>query len=85
MTRLLEAPTQGGKNHLLKLIIEVEKGIVQDIKMTLPSDLNRDASVITNLRGKRYSHELTDSIVEATGCKVVAQDVAVDKSNIAAI
>ncbi|XP_001601889.1 lipoyltransferase 1, mitochondrial [Nasonia vitripennis] len=85
VTRLLEAPTQDGQNHLLKLIIEVEKGIVQDIKMTLPSDLNRDASVITNLRGKRYSHELTDSIVEATGCKVVAQDVVVDESNVAAI
>ncbi|XP_058802812.1 lipoyltransferase 1, mitochondrial [Phymastichus coffea] len=85
ITRLLEAPTSGGQNHVLKLIIEVERGIVQDIKMTLPSDFNRDASVITNLRGKRYSHELTDSIIEATGCKVVAQDLSVDKSNIAAL
>lgn len=85
VTRLLEAPIPGSINRLLKLIIDVEKGIVQDIKMTLPSDLNQYASVITNLRGMRYSHEITNSIVKATGCKVVVSDVTVDTSNVAAL
>ncbi|XP_014206955.1 lipoyltransferase 1, mitochondrial [Copidosoma floridanum] len=84
VTRLLEAQTRGGREHFMKLIIEVEKSIVKDIKMTLPSNFDRDASVITNLQGTRYNHELTDRIVEATGCKVVASDVTA-QSSVAAI
>ncbi|XP_011505938.1 PREDICTED: lipoyltransferase 1, mitochondrial-like [Ceratosolen solmsi marchali] len=85
VTRMLEAPNTKDANRLLKLVIDVEKGIVQDVKMTLPSDLNQYASVITNLSGKPYSHKLTNSIVQATGCKVVEFDVSVDKSNVAAL
>ena len=85
VTRMLETPLPNGSRHLLKLFIEVEHGIVQDIKMTLPSDLSQHASVITNLRGKRYNHEITDSIVEATGCKVVSSENTEHQSDIAAI
>lgn len=82
---MLEAPVSNGQNQTMKLNIDVEKGIIQDIKMTLPSDLNKNASVITNFQGQRYNHEITNSIVEATGCKVIEQEIAVDKSNMAAL
>jgi hypothetical protein len=82
---MLEAPSAKNTNRLLKLAIEVENGIVQDVKMSLPSDMNQYASVITNLGGKPYSHELTNSIVKATGCKVLESDVTADTSNIAAL
>ncbi|KAL7300880.1 lipoyltransferase 1, mitochondrial [Trichogramma pretiosum] len=85
VTRVLEASVPDGGRHIIKLVVEVDKGIVQDVKMTLPMDDNQNASVMTNLLGKRYSHELTDSIVEATGCKVVAYDVKDDQSDVAAI
>ncbi|CAB0044769.1 unnamed protein product [Trichogramma brassicae] len=85
VTRVLEASVPDGGRHIIKLVVEVDKGIVQDVKMSLPMDDNQTASVITNLLGKRYSHELTDSIVEATGCKVVAYDVKDDQSDVAAI
>lgn len=84
VTRLLEAPSESA-NQVMKLIIEVEKGIIQDVKMTLPSDSNKDASVITNFRGERYSHAVTNSIVAATGLKAISQDVAQDKSDMATV
>lgn len=89
MTRLLEAPASNGSSLQLKLILEVQNGIVETIKMTMPTDVipadfNPDASVITNLRGTRYSHEVTESIVAATGCKTVYLDTVAQKSNVAA-
>lgn len=77
--------------HLLNLTIEVENGIVVDIKLSLPpnfmqNDKNQDASVITNLRGSKYGHEFTDNIITALGCTSIPLDImqTADKSNIAA-
>lgn len=84
VTRLLEAPG-GNENQVMKLIIEVEKGIVQDVKMTLPTDSNKDASVITNFRGQRYHHDIANIVVAATGCKVISHDVTHDQSDMATV
>lgn len=45
--------------------------------MSVPSELasadfDQDASVITNLCGTRYNHEITDNIIAAIGCKTDA-------------
>jgi lipoyltransferase 1 len=82
VTRILEASSTSSTRYFLKLVIGVEKGIVQDVKITLPSDWNQYASVITDFSGKRYSHELINKIVMATGCKIVLSDIAIDNNNV---
>lgn len=94
ITRLLKFPVDSKNTswfHSLKLSLEVENGIVVEIKLSLPpnfvsNDKNQDASVITNLRGSKYGREITDKIVRALGCTSVPQDViqTADKSNVAA-
>lgn len=37
----------------------------------LSNDFNRDANVITNLRGTRYDHEVVENMIAALGCKTV--------------
>ena len=79
-----------GEFDRLKLTLEVQHGIVEDIKISLPKnfapkDASQDASVITNLRGTRYNHEITERIITAMGGKTVTLDAAknVNKSNVA--
>lgn len=92
---MLKFPVDSLKNtswfHSLKLSLEVENGIVVEIKLSLPpnfvsNDKNQDASVITSLRGSKYGREITDRIVRALGCTSVPQDMiqTADKSNVAA-
>lgn len=80
-----------GSSHRLKLIVEVVNGIVEDIQMALPVDLvpsgcNQNASVITSLRGTRYSHDMTESIITATGGKTINIDTSqnTDENDVAA-
>ncbi|XP_033229345.1 lipoyltransferase 1, mitochondrial [Belonocnema kinseyi] len=91
VTRHVEMTAPNGSSHRLKLILEVVNGIVEDIQMALPVDLvpsgcNQNASVITNLRGTRYSHGLTESIIAATGGKTIHIETAqnTDENNVAA-
>lgn len=91
VTRILDVPAQNGKVHRLNLILEIQNGIVEEIKMSLPTglvpkDFSRDASVITNLRGTRYDHEVTENIIAAIGCKTVTLSTTqnIDKSNMVA-
>ncbi|XP_034949986.1 lipoyltransferase 1, mitochondrial [Chelonus insularis] len=77
--------------HLLNLTIQVKNGIVEDIKLGLPSDLvqettNPEASVISNFRGTKYNHKVTDKIISALGCTCVPVDVTqnIKTNNIAA-
>lgn len=80
MTRHIEMKTPNtSSHHRLKLILDVQDGIVNDIQLILPTDLvpigcNENASVITNLRGSRYSPDIIDNIISAIGGKVVHID-----------
>ncbi|EZA56287.1 hypothetical protein DMN91_010138 [Ooceraea biroi] len=76
VARTLDVPTQDGKTHRLNLSLEVEGGVVQEIRMSLPiglasTNFGQDASVISNLRGTRYSHDVTENIIAAIGGKTV--------------
>lgn len=80
VTRHIEMKTPNtSSHHRLKLILDVQDGIVNDIQLILPTDLvpigcNENASVITNLRGSRYSPDIIDNIISAIGGKVVHID-----------
>lgn len=81
MTRHVELTTPNASSHRLKLILEVLNGIVEDIQLVLPTDLvpfgcNENASVITNLRGSRYSPDIIDNIINAIGGKIVHIDTS---------
>ena len=91
VTRHVEITEPNGSTHRLKLILEVANGIVEDIQMALPVDLvpsgcNQNASVITNLRGTRYSHDMTENIIAATGGKTIHIDTSqnTDENDVAA-
>lgn len=81
VTRHVELTTPNASSHRLKLILEVLNGIVEDIQLVLPTDLvpfgcNENASVITNLRGSRYSPDIIDNIINAIGGKIVHIDTS---------
>ncbi|XP_066593587.1 lipoyl amidotransferase LIPT1, mitochondrial isoform X2 [Prorops nasuta] len=89
VTRLLNVPAINGVIYQLNLTLEVVNGVVKEIKMSLPaglapSDFKQDASVITNLQGRRYDHEITENIVAAIGCKTVAINSTPSKANMVA-
>ncbi|XP_012233802.1 lipoyl amidotransferase LIPT1, mitochondrial [Linepithema humile] len=89
VSRTLDVPAHDGKTYRLNLTLEIQSGIVQEIKMSLPAGLvstnfEQDASVISNLRGTRYDHEVTENIIAAIGGKTVVLNTtqSVDESNI---
>lgn len=91
VTRVVDVPTEDNKIHRFNLALEIQNGIIEEIKMKLPADLvsrdfNEDVSVITNLRGSRYNHEVIENIITAIGCKTVTLNTSqtVDKSNMIA-
>lgn len=88
VTRTLDFLAHDGKIHRLNLNLEVENGIVEEIRMSLPAGLvstniSQDASVISNLRGTRYDHEVTENIIAAIGGKTVTLNTTqnVDENN----
>ncbi|CAL7947505.1 unnamed protein product [Xylocopa violacea] len=91
VTRVLDVPTQDNKVHRFNLTLEIQNGIIEEIKMRLPvglvtNDFSQDASVITNLRGTRYDHEVIENIIAAIGCKTVTLSTSenVNKNNMIA-
>jgi len=53
--------------------------------MSLPAglvstDFAQDASVISNIRGTKYDHEVTENIIAAIGGKIVTQSI--DENNL---
>lgn len=91
VTRELDLVAQDSKVHRFELTLEIQNGIIEEIKMRLPAglvsnDFSQDASVISNLRGTRYDHEITENIITAIGCKTVTLSTSqnVDKSNMIA-
>ncbi|XP_072743997.1 lipoyl amidotransferase LIPT1, mitochondrial [Anoplolepis gracilipes] len=89
VTRTLDVPAHDGKMHRLNLNLEVQDGIVEEIRMSLPAglvstDFDQDASVISNLRGTKYNHEVTENIITAIGGKIVTLNTiqSVDESNV---
>lgn len=85
--RLLVFPKLEGGNYEITLIISVEKEIIKNINVIFPFNsmlyLKEGASIITTLCGKRYSHEIADSIVSATGCKLIKPIVDDNINNVA--
>lgn len=66
----------------------MQNGIVEEIRMSLPAGLvstsfPQDASVISNIRGTRYDHEVTENIIAAIGGKAVTLNTtqSVDENN----
>lgn len=81
VTRTLDFPAHDGKIYRLNLSLEVQNGIVEEIRMSLPAGLvstnfAQDASVISNIRGTRYNHEVTENIIAAIGGKTVSLNTA---------
>lgn len=71
--------------HRLNLSLEIQNGIVEEIRMSLPAglvstDFDQDASVISNLRGTRYNHEVTENIIS----KIVTSNTiqSTDENNV---
>ena len=91
VTRHVEMTGPNSSTHRLKLILEVQNGIVEDIQMALPeamvpSGCNQNAMVISNLKGTMYSHEMVEKIIMSTGGKTIHVDTSqnADKNNVAA-
>lgn len=91
VTRVLDVLAQDSKVHQFNLTLEIQNGIIEEIKMRLPpglvsNDFSQDASVISNLRGTRYDHEVTENIISAIGCKTVTLSTTQneDKTNMIA-
>lgn len=76
VTRTLDFPAHDGKIYRLNLSLEVQNGFVEEIRMSLPAglvstDFAQDASVISNIRGTKYNHDVTENIIAAIGGKTV--------------
>ncbi|XP_017880867.1 lipoyltransferase 1, mitochondrial isoform X2 [Ceratina calcarata] len=89
VTRVLDLPVQDNKVHRFNLTLEIQNGIIEEVKMRMPADLisneiNQDASVITNLRGTKYDHDVMESIISTIGCKTVTLSTNENKSNMVA-
>lgn len=88
VTRTLDFPAHDGKLYRLNLSLEVQNGMVEEIRMSLPAglvstDFTQDASVISNIRGTKYDHEVTENIIAAIGGKTVTVNTFqnVDENN----
>lgn len=88
VTRTLDFPAHDGKIYRLNLSLEIQNCIVEEIRMTLPAELvstdfAQDVSVISNIRGTRYDHEVTENIIAAIGGKTVTLNTtqSVDENN----
>lgn len=84
---MLDVPAHDGKIHRLNLSLEIQNGIVEEIKMSLPAGLvstsDQDASVISNLRGTRYNHEVVENIISEIGKIVTLNTIqTVDENNV---
>ncbi|XP_012064507.1 PREDICTED: lipoyltransferase 1, mitochondrial [Atta cephalotes] len=76
VTRTLDFPAHDGKIYRLNLSLEVQNGFVEEIRMSLPAglvstDFAQDASVISNIRGTKYNHDVTENIITAIGGKTL--------------
>ncbi|OAD58945.1 Lipoyltransferase 1, mitochondrial [Eufriesea mexicana] len=91
VTRVVDVPTQDNKVHQFRLTLEIQNGIIEEIKIRLPAALvsnefSQDANMITNLRGTKYDHEVIENIITTIGCKTVTLSTSQkqDKSNMIA-
>ncbi|KYN41765.1 Lipoyltransferase 1, mitochondrial [Trachymyrmex septentrionalis] len=89
VTRTLDFPAHDGKIYRLNLSLEVQNGFVEEIRMSLPAglvstDFAQDASVISNIRGTKYNHDVTENIIAAIGGKTVTLNTtqqSIDENN----
>ncbi|XP_012259934.2 lipoyltransferase 1, mitochondrial isoform X2 [Athalia rosae] len=78
VTRQLELDSIHGEVHELTLTLDVINGMIKEIKMSLPSTMmadnfRKDASVVTDLKGSRYSEDIITRVARAIGCKKIRQ------------
>lgn len=84
---MLNVPTNDDKIHRLNLSLEIQNGIVEEIRMSLPAGLvstcDQDVSVISNLRGTRYNHEVTEKLISEIGKIVTLNTIqSIDENNV---
>lgn len=87
VTRTFDVPINDDKIHRLNLSLEIQNGIVEEIRMSLPAGLvstnDQDVSVISNLRGTRYNHEVTEKIISEIGKIVTLNTIqSIDENNV---
>ncbi|XP_014478714.1 PREDICTED: lipoyltransferase 1, mitochondrial-like [Dinoponera quadriceps] len=89
VTRTLEATGHDGKVQRLNFNVEVQNGVVEEVKMNPPGgstmvDFGEDVSVIAaNFCGAKYSHEIIENIIAAISCKAIAPRTRIeDESNV---
>lgn len=81
VTKTFDMPAPNGNIYRLNLTLEIKKGIVEEIRMSLPAnlaspDLNQNAKVFTNLRGMRYDSDVMDNVIAMISCKNFAESMS---------
>lgn len=76
ITRHLKFP---GDFNLVSLIVDVQNGIISDIKVDLPPNLSgsyksRVDNVISSFQSSRYNYDFVDNFCHALGCQSVFLD-----------
>lgn len=88
VSQTVTLPNEKGAVHRLDLTLDVQNGLVEDIRISLPSNvasdtLQRDASVVSSLRGERYDHDVIERLVAAAGGKIIEVGNRPAQSNVA--
>ncbi|XP_014606524.1 PREDICTED: lipoyltransferase 1, mitochondrial isoform X1 [Polistes canadensis] len=81
VTKTFDVPAPNGNIYRLDLTLEIQKGIVEEIRMSLPanlasSDFNQNTNVLTNLRGMKYDSDVMDNIIALISCKNFAESMS---------
>ncbi|XP_047356063.1 lipoyltransferase 1, mitochondrial isoform X3 [Vespa velutina] len=81
ITKDFDMPAPNGNLYRVNLTLEIQKGIIEEIRMSLPanlasSNLNQNANVFTNLRGMRYDSNIMDNIIALISCKNFAESMS---------
>ncbi|XP_046838246.1 lipoyltransferase 1, mitochondrial isoform X3 [Vespa crabro] len=81
ITKDFDMPAPNGNLYRVNLTLEIQKGIIEEIRMSLPAnlaspDLNQNANVLTNLRGMRYDSDIMDNIIALISCKSFAESMS---------
>lgn len=81
VTKTFDMPASNGNLYRVNLTLEIQKGIVEEIRMSLPAnlaspDLNQNANVFTNLRGVKYDSEVMDNIIALISCKNFSESMS---------
>ncbi|XP_015171843.1 PREDICTED: lipoyltransferase 1, mitochondrial [Polistes dominula] len=84
VTKTFDVPAPNGNLYRLDLTLEIQKGIVEEIRMSLPanlasSDYNQNTNLLNNLRGMKYDSDVMDNIIALISCKNYAESMSQNK------